>query len=381
MRFVLFFCSVFSGYGVPVFVFGAAARGRSIGAELVRNDINTSEEWGHREAGPAPMVSVVIPAYNVAKYIGDAVQSVLDQDYEPKEIIVVDDGSTDGTVDALDAFGDRIHVHRQRNAGSAVARNHGISQAKGKYIAFLDGDDVWLPGKLRAQVAYMEAQPGVGCTWGRWVEWRRRAGSFPPLTELVDDSALAQTRIRAIPESSGWLYHRILTDFLVWTSTVMVRRSVIDEAGPLDPALRRGQDFDYWIRISRLTPMHQLDAVFAAYRLHGQGTTVSCPSRNYAVEIIERAVARWGLTGPDGTQVDRRLYHRHLAGLWRGYGGKQLRAGVPKGAIASSLRALRHEPMAARSWYLFFAGLVDLAGFGVLRSILKRRGGTLAKGV
>ena len=346
---------------------------------IVQDDSNTMRA-GSCQSGK-PLVSVVIPAYNVARYIGDAVQSVLDQDYDRKEIIVVDDGSTDDTREVLERFGARIRLERQENAGSAVARNRGVSAAAGEYIAFLDGDDVWLPGKLRAQVAYMEAHPDVGCTCTRWVEWRRSGDAFPPLDRLVQLPAPAGERIRPIPEESGWLYHRILTEFLVWTSTVMVRRCTLEEAGPFNPDLRRGQDFDYWIRLSRLTPIHKLDAIFAAYRLHGAGTTVSCPSRNYAVEIIENAVAKWGLVGPDGTRVDPRVFHKHLGALWCGYGAKQLRAGSPGRAVSSLSMAICHDPLAFRAWYLFCASLVDLVGFGVLRNVLKRRGRALAKGV
>jgi len=89
-----------------------------------------------------PLVSVIIPAYNCADYIADSIKSALEQDYPNKEIIVIDDGSTDGTVDALSSFDGEITLIQQQNAGSAVARNAGIKAAKGEFIAFLDSDDI-----------------------------------------------------------------------------------------------------------------------------------------------------------------------------------------------------------------------------------------------
>ena len=110
-----------------------------------------------------PLVSVVMPAYNAGPYIEQAIRSVLEQDYPNIELIVVDDGSKDGTPEAVEAlFGDRVRVLRQKNGGPAAARNLGIRASNGTLLAFLDADDVWLPGKLQAQVSYMLAHPDIG---------------------------------------------------------------------------------------------------------------------------------------------------------------------------------------------------------------------------
>src|SRR5262245_17150631 len=104
-----------------------------------------------------PHVSVIIPAYNAAAFIAGAVQSVLDQTFQDFEIIVVDDGSKDGTVAALEPFGSHIRVHRQQNAGVARARNTGAALATGSWVAFLDADDLWIPQKLERQLAVTTA--------------------------------------------------------------------------------------------------------------------------------------------------------------------------------------------------------------------------------
>ena len=106
-----------------------------------------------------PLVSIIMPAHNREAYIGEAVESALSQDYENVELIVVDDGSTDRTYEILSDFGERIRLFRQHNAGPGAARNRGLDHAGGEFIAFLDSDDVWAPGKLRAQVSHLQRNP------------------------------------------------------------------------------------------------------------------------------------------------------------------------------------------------------------------------------
>src|SRR5436190_636531 len=110
----------------------------------------------------SPLVSVVTPAYNVAWCIGRAIDSVLKQDFRDYELIVVNDGSTDGTRALLDTYGEAVTVINQNNRGMSAARNRGIDQARGTYIAFLDADDWWLPEKLTRQVELMARRPDLG---------------------------------------------------------------------------------------------------------------------------------------------------------------------------------------------------------------------------
>ena len=104
-------------------------------------------------------ISVVIPAYNHGRFLREAIDSVLAQTYAPLEIIVVDDGSTDDTEQIVRSYGDRVRYIRQQNAGVGAARNNGIANARGEYVAFLDSDDLWLPEKLAVQVEYMRRHP------------------------------------------------------------------------------------------------------------------------------------------------------------------------------------------------------------------------------
>jgi len=110
----------------------------------------------------SPLVSIIVPVFNSSAYVAVALRSALEQDYENKEIIVVDDGSTDSTPEILKTFREQIVVLTQVNAGPGAARNRGLKHARGTYIAFLDADDFWVPGKLRLQIEYLEQKPEIG---------------------------------------------------------------------------------------------------------------------------------------------------------------------------------------------------------------------------
>ena len=149
--------------------------------------------------GSQPLVSVVMPAYNVAWCIGRAVDSVLAQDYRARELIVVNDGSTDATRAALEAYRGEITLIDQENRGMSAARNVAIGNARGAYVAFLDADDRWLPQKLSRQVELMESRPEIGfCSTAARVEdgdgrllnlWSCRHGSIEMLATLFAENA------------------------------------------------------------------------------------------------------------------------------------------------------------------------------------------------
>jgi len=124
------------------------------------------KKWSIRTEAMDPLISVVIPTYNRAAYLGRALQSVFAQTFKDFEVIVVDDGSTDNTADIVNAWKDKIHYFYQKNQGRAVARNKGIELAKGKYIAWLDSDDEWYPDRLARQVPVMEKNADTGMTLG-----------------------------------------------------------------------------------------------------------------------------------------------------------------------------------------------------------------------
>lgn len=304
-----------------------------------------------------PLVSIIIPVYNSVAYIKDSLCSALEQDYENKEIIVVDDGSTDLTLTILKRFEDRITILTQRNAGPGVARNRGIQHAKGKYIAFLDADDYWVSEKLRLQVEYLEQHHNIGAVYSRWVRWYPSTdGNFP--CPWFSPLALPPA---VLAEDSGWIYTKLLFDCRLLTSTVMLRRSIIDHVGLFSEDLLRGQDYDYWLRLSRITQIDKLDCDLTFYRIHGDNIVKKYPNYNYELKVLEDNIARWGLVGPDGSRASKKAVGRHLGELCFGFGYWHSQHGTYSIARSAFLKALTYRPTHVKTWMY----LVLMAIFGV----------------
>jgi len=191
-----------------------------------------------------PLVSIVIPAYNRAWCLAEAVDSVLAQDFRDFELIVVDDGSADDTPQLLERYGDAIRVLRRENRGVSAARNAGIAAARGGLIAFLDSDDLWLPGKLSRQVAFFTSHPeALICqTEEVWVRNGRRVN--PGKRHL---------------KRGGMIFEPSLELCLVSPSAVMVRRELFERAGLFDESLPACEDYDLWLRVSCRFPVHLIE--------------------------------------------------------------------------------------------------------------------------
>lgn len=210
-----------------------------------------------KNARGLPKVSVIIPSYNYARFLPGAIESVLDQTFQDFELIVVDDGSTDETADVVRPYTENhgLKYIRQENRGPSSARNTGIRNARGKLVAFLDPDDLWLPEKLRRQVALMDADAEVGLSYC--------------LVDFIDEEGRRFPDI-SWPHPSGATYKDLL--YLNWVvgsgSSVLIRKSVFDEVGLFDEGLKGLEDMDMWIRILRHHKSAHADEVLARVRRH-----------------------------------------------------------------------------------------------------------------
>jgi len=192
-----------------------------------------------------PQVSVIIPTYNRGWVIKEAIDSVLAQDYTEFELIVVDDGSTDHTSDVLDSYRNDIKVLSQKNKGVSAARNRGIAEASGKFIAFLDSDDLWLSQKLSVQIEFFNQTPDALICQTEEV-WIRNGLRVNPR--------------KRHKKPSGMIFKPSLELCLVSPSAVMIQRNLLDRVGEFDENLPACEDYDLWLRISCRFPVHLIDA-------------------------------------------------------------------------------------------------------------------------
>jgi hypothetical protein len=206
-------------------------------------------------------VSVIIPAYNAARTIDTALESVFTQTFRDLEVIVVDDGSSDDTAERVAAWGDRVIFRRQQNSGPAAARNHAISLARGELLAFLDADDVWLPTKIERQVAYFDRFPETGLLH---TNARTTRLTLSVLLETPE-----QTVPQMAPPTNSYceLFH---CDRYVKTLTVMVPRAAVRRVGGFDERRHfHVEDWDLWLRIAAEYPVGYLPDMLAIHRPDG----------------------------------------------------------------------------------------------------------------
>lgn len=221
------------------------------------------------------LISCIIPVFNGARYLGEALDSVLGQTYAPLEPIVVDDGSTDGTRDVVKAYGARVRYLYQANAGHAAARNLGLATARGEFVAFLDADDLWHPAKLERQMARFRVRPALdACVtfvrnfWSPEITARDRPPDDPGLTQPVPG------------------YRSV---------TLLARASLFVTVGPFDPALRHGNDTDWFLRAAeRGAVMELLPEVLVDRRLHAANRSrrLAAASHREYVRILKASLDR-----------------------------------------------------------------------------------------
>lgn len=221
-----------------------------------------------------PLVSVIIPVFNCEAYLAEAVGSVLAQTYRPLEIVIVNDGSTDGSAEVARSFDDpSVRYCYQENAGIGAARNKGIDLARGEYFAFLDADDIWAPEKLSLQMACLEKDPDLEIVFGQVTEFRQSTPGGPP-------SARAGAEGQAV---EGYM-----------AGTLLIKRESFHKVGPFATQWRLGEFIDWYARATELgLKSHLVPNVVMRRRIHETNIGIREKSSQVDyVRILKQALDR-----------------------------------------------------------------------------------------
>lgn len=305
-------------------------------------------------AVPPPLVSIVIPAYNYASFLREAIESVLQQDYPRIELLVIDDGSTDGTRDLLASYGDRFWWDTQPNAGQTATLNRGWRRASGDLLAYLNADDVLAPGAVAAAVAALGAQPDAVMSYCDFA--------------IIDIASreTARHEMRAGVDLA-WL---LRTGFAPFGPGSFVRRTAAEAVAGWDPSLRRVPDFDFSLRLARVGRFVHVPRVLASFRVHEASISFAAPPARLteeAVHVIERFYATHDLPADILALRGKALAMAHVSAA-QGH----LRARRWGDAARCLRRAVRFHPPTLWSPFSYRLAVSGLVGQAIHRSRSRR---------
>jgi glycosyltransferase involved in cell wall biosynthesis len=299
------------------------------------------------------IVSVIIPAFNAESFIAEAIESVIGQTYKAIEIIVIDDGSKDGTKKVAEKYADKVRIISQSNLGAGAARNNGIKEARGEVIAFLDADDVWFADKVEKQVAILNKHEDVFLVSG--------SGEY-----YVNEN---KTPEKDSPNCGDEIYNKPLNIYktllskgnVVWTSSVIVRRSVFDDIGLFDETKKRSQDYDMWIRIAENNKFYIMSEKVGKYRWVKNSLTHNSISVEYKaqLEIIKTHSFRFA---PNE-------YKKRLAITYADWASSEFCYGTLRGGIEAAFKSIRIRPFNIRIYNLILGSIAKRP----IRYFLKRK--------
>src|SRR5438128_2388429 len=320
-------------------------------------------EGGESHEENSPLVSVIVPAYKVAKFIDETLDSIFSQTFSNFEVIVVNDGSPD-TEDferALQPYLDRITYLKQENAGASVARNAGLLAARGEFVAFLDADDLWLPNYLADQIKFIREQ---GCDLAC------------ADAELFGDSKSAgqtyMTTLMGSAPASGDITFRelVVADRSLITSGIVARRDPIMQVGLFDEALRNAQDFDLWLRLARHgARVSYQRRVLLKYRCRADGLSgdaVNCHTRE--LRVLDKVEHAYDLTAKEKHELSP-LLHNRRAELDFELG----KAYLEKNEFANARESFRKAHLLRKSWKTSVAFWLSRLSPKLIQKIFARR--------
>lgn len=320
---------------------------------------NSQAGGGADASGGRPLISVVIPSYNAARFVNQAIDSVMQQTYSPIEIILVDDGSTDDTAQRLAALGNRIRYVHQVNGGLSKARNRGIREARGELVAFLDADDKWLPEKLQKQWEMLRADPDL-----KFVH--------TDVFDLIETTGEVVHEDRNGRRFTGDCYLEFFRGNVIIPSTVLVTRSCLEQIGHFDEAIRGAstQDMDLCLRVARHHRFAYVDEPLVLYRMHPDNAS---RNRRMMLEDEYFVLAKALRDDPElAGRIGPRDVRDRMSKLAFGAGYANIDLGDLSRARRYLRAALRYAPFAPRTWAYFVSTLLPIGARRELRSIKQR---------
>lgn len=270
-----------------------------------------------------PLVSVVIPNYNYARYLSKAISSALAQHYPNVEVIIVDDGSTDESIEIIESFGERVKLIRQRNQGVGIARNTGANVAKGKMLAFLDADDYWHPDKLKKQIEKMQSDREIGLVHCGF--WHVDAND-EPIDERLDGE-------------EGWVADKLMKlEPVLSSTTLIVRKDAFEAVGGYDvnKDLHPAEDWEFVYRVARKYKLGFVAEPLMYYRQHGGGGHNDNRRMERALTIGLEKIFR----SYDG-KISRNVCYGNLFTM---LSGSYLHSGDYGKAAACVVKSIRYNP-------------------------------------
>lgn len=246
-----------------------------------------------------PKISVIIPSYNSANYLPEAIESVLAQTYKDFEIIVINDGSTDRTKEILTPYLDRIVVLEGPNGGPCEARNRGIRKSSGAYVAFLDADDIWYPDKLAHQMAVFSENHHYDMVHSD-ASYSRKYASEEGRTWFS-----TKKRVR-----TGWIFSDLLSECFIILSSVIIKREPLEKAGLFDEKVERWHGYDLWLRIAIERQIGLVDKPLFFRRIHESNRFYSDP----LLEVISlvKVLKKWDNQSHKLAEDDRKIINQRL---------------------------------------------------------------------
>jgi glycosyltransferase involved in cell wall biosynthesis len=282
-----------------------------------------------------PRVSVIIPAFNGEKYIGETIQSILAQTHRPLEVLVVDDGSTDRTAEIVQRFGEPVRYIRQENAGTAAARNRAVAESRGEFIALLDQDDLWVPHKLERQMPRFAEDPRIGLV-------------FAGIEFFDTHSGKITSTYFPGPELS---LRDLLAHVVLPVQTILFRKSALEKIGPFDTTLGGTDDWDIGIRMAAEFRMVGVDEILGRVRLHDtqQGRNTDRMFHNAMRVLDKHANIRPGDRAiAAAIRKGRDELREHQYGCIKGRAFEAWNAGRYFAAATQSIRAFLQYPPALK---------------------------------